>query len=342
LKSPYFLIDNRISILKKRQNHHSTTGGGAFMKNAFFKVLLALCMVALPLPQHSVAAYEPSGGVNVFTSVPELVCVGDSFSLEGAASSDYPDIPPSGPGQIPLPVLVVTTVQITAQHGTVTPSTISQSRDFFYFSFTYKASSAGDEVIKLVVNNGLASSELKFKVQKSCDYDAFLLTYMNFSAQVGDYEFRSFTTVTGMGTMKRLRTGEPYLQGDGKWDLNEDILSAPPECVQWTIPPLIASGPFELDGKMAEEGDAVDVILAFQPSGKPIYHGVSTCTDADGNESQGWGIAMGGNPDLAAKIQTTYPTAGGTQQVEMTGKGVNIVQSVGDLQYTAQLTLIPR
>jgi hypothetical protein len=312
------------------------------MKNAFLNVLLAFFVLSSVLPGAPAQADKPTGGVNVFTDPPQLVCVGDSFTLEGAASTDYPDIPPAEPGGIPLAYLKVTTLQITAALGKVTPATISKNDDFFYFSFTYKAASEGNETIKLTVNSGLATQEVKFKVQKSCDYDAFLLTYMNYTAQVDDWEFRSFTTVTGMGTMKRLRTGEPYLQGDGRWDLNEDILSAPPECVSWYIPPLIASGPFELDGKMAEEGDSLDVILAFQPSGKPTYHGVSTCVEADGNVGQAWSYAVGGNPDLAAKIQTTYPTAGGTQQVEMTGIGVEMVQSTGDLEYIAQLTLIPR
>jgi hypothetical protein len=312
------------------------------MKVKILRFLLALAIVSLCLPQQTASAYQASGGVNVFTIEPSLICVGDSFTLEGAASTDYPDFPPSEPGGIPLAALKVTTVQITALLGKVTPSMISQDNDGYYFSFTYKATSAGDEVIKLVLNSGLATHEVVFKVQKSCDYDAFILTYMNFSAQVGDYEFRSFTTVTGMGTMKRLRTGEAYLQGDGTWNLVEDILSQPPECVQWYTPPLIATGPFDLDGKMAEEGDSVEVILAFQPGGKPTYHGITVCVDADGNEGQAWSTSAGGNPDLASKIQTTFPSAGGTQQVEMTGVGLEMVQSMGDLEYTAQLTLIPR
>jgi hypothetical protein len=315
------------------------------MKTAIFRVALILFLLSqsLALPQHAAYAQATSGGVNVFTSPPDLVCIGDSFSLEGAAGATYPETPPyDANGNLILPPLYVTTLKITAQHGTVTPNSFTEGSDFFYFTIHYKATSEGQETLKLVVNNGLATQEIKFKVQKSCDYDAFLLSYMNFTAQVDDYNFRSFTTVTGMGTMKRLRTGEPYLQGEGHWNLQEDVLSAPPECVQWYIPPLIASGPFELDGKLSEEGDQVDVILAFQPSGKPVYHGVSTCTDEDGNQGQGWGIAQGGNPDLASKIQDTFPSAGGTQQEEITGKGMTIVQSVGDLQYTAQLTLIPR
>jgi hypothetical protein len=311
------------------------------MKLTFFNVLMALLMLPMILPGATAAANNPTGGVNILSILPEIICVGDSFTLEGAASSTYPDLPPDE-NEIPLAPLPVTTVKITATHGKVTPSMITQANDGYYFSFTYTAISAGDEVIKLDLNSGLAAYEEKFKVQKSCDYDAFLLTYMNFSAQIGDYNFRSFTTVTGMGTMKRLRTGEPYLQGEGKWDLVEDILSKPPECVQWFIPPLIANGPFDLDGKMAEEGDAVEVILAFQPSGKPAYHGKTICVDADGGQGEGWSMAVGGNSDLASKIQTTFPAAGGTQQVEMTGAGMTIVQSVGNLEYIAHLTLIPR
>ncbi|MGD0750441.1 MAG: hypothetical protein ABSA23_03420 [Anaerolineales bacterium] len=312
------------------------------MKHAYYKVLFILILLSLAMPQRTVQAYAPSGGVNVFTTLPELICVGDSLTLEGAAGVDYPPIEPSGPGLAPLAPLVENAVQITAMHGKVSPSTITHIGDFNYFSFTYTATSAGDDEIKLNLNNGLATYEEKFTVQKSCDYDAFLVTYMNFSTQAGDYQFRSFTTTTGMGTMKRLRTGELYFQGTGNWDLDEDILSKPPECVQWYTPPLIANGPFDLDGKLSEEGDAVDVILQFLPSGEPIFHGISTCTHADGSVGAGWSQAMDGNPDLAAKIQTTFPSEGGTQQVEMTGKGLSMVQSMGDLEYTAQLTLVPR
>jgi hypothetical protein len=312
------------------------------MKHAYFKILVILILLSLAMPQRTVFAYAPSGGVNVFTTLPELICVGDSYTMEGAAGVDYPPSEPTGPGQIPLAPLVESAVQITAIHGKVSPSTITHIGEFNYFSFTYTATSEGEELLKLTLNSGLATYQQQFKVQKSCDYDAFLLSYMNFSTQQPGYEFRSFTTVTGMGTMKRLRTGELYLQGTGNWDLDEDILSKPADCVEWYTPPLIANGPFDLDGKLSEEGDAVDVILQFLPSGKPVFHGISTCTHADGSQSQGWGMAMGGNPDLAAKIQTTFPADGGTQQVEMTGAGMNIVQSVGDLEYTAQLTLVPR
>ena len=280
---------------------------------------------------------QVSGGVNIFTTVPELVCVGDSFTLDGVASTDWEDFP----GDIPLAPLQVTTVEISALHGKVTPEVITQSNDGYYFSFAYMATSEGDEVITLTLNGGIATHEESFKVRKSCSYDAFLLTYINLAITTGDPEFRSFTTVTGTGTMKHLM-GEQYMQGDGTWHLEENILSKPPDCVQWYIPPLIASGPFELDGKLADEGDTVDVILAFQPSGKPSYHGKSVCVDADGNELEGWSMAVGGNPELASKIQATFPSDGGTQEVEIIGEGMNMVQSQADLQYAAQLTLIPR
>jgi hypothetical protein len=312
------------------------------MKKASARVLFVLLFLSLALPQGTVRAYQPSGGVNVFTGLPQLICVGDTITLEGAAGADYPPIEPTGPGQIPLAPLIVLNLQISASHGVIKPPLIIKSGDFMYFTFTYTATSPGNDVIKLNLNNGLATNQLSFTVQKSCDYDAFLLTVMNFSAAKSGVDFRSITRVTGMGTMKRLRTGELYLQGDGKWDLEEDILSKPPDCVQYYTPPLIANGPFDLDGKLDEEGESVDTILQFLPSGKPVFHGISTCIEADGSVGQGWGMAMGGNPDLAAKVQTTFPTSGGTQQVELTGGGVNIVQSVGDLEYFAQLTLVPR
>ncbi len=311
------------------------------MRTAVSRVLVAFLVVCFAFPPGGVSAYQESGGVNVLSILPELICVGDTITLEGVATTDWPEIP-TEPGLVPLAPLKITTVEISAQHGKVSPSIVSQSNDGYYFSFTYTAASEGEEDIRLILNRGISTHHEKFKVQRSCDFDAFLLTYMNFTADLGDEEFRSFTTVTGMGTMKRLRNGEPYFQGDGKWDLEENVLSKPAQCVQWYIPPLIASGPFELDGKIDEEGESVNVILAFQPSGKPTYHGKSICIDEDGNEGQAWSIAQGGNADLASKIQTDFPTGGGTQQVEMTGKGIAIVQSQGDLEYTAQLTLIPR
>ncbi|MGD0879647.1 MAG: hypothetical protein ABSA01_16065, partial [Anaerolineales bacterium] len=110
------------------------------MKHAYFKVLFILLFLSLAMPQRTVYALAPSGGVNVFTTLPELICVGDSLTLEGAAGVDYE---PSGPGLAPLVPLVENAVQITAMHGKVSPSTITHIGDFNYFSFTYTATSAG-------------------------------------------------------------------------------------------------------------------------------------------------------------------------------------------------------
>jgi hypothetical protein len=309
------------------------------MKSISLKILSALFLVFFTLPLLIVHASETTGGVNVFTILPELVCVGDTYAMEGAAGVTFGETEPTLPGEIPLPKLAPTNLVISAIHGKVTPQTIFREGDY-YFTFTYTAMSPGDEVIKVVLNNGLAMYEQKFKVQKSCDYDVFTLTTMNLAVN-GD-NFRSITRVSGMGTMKRLRTGVAYFQGEGKWDLEEDILTAPSFCVKWNIPPLIANGPFDLDGKLDEEGESVDAILSFLPGSKPIYHGVSTCIDAEGNELQGWSLARGGNSDLASKVQSTFPPDGGTQEVELTGKGMDIVQSAAIVEYTSQLTLIPR
>lgn len=312
------------------------------MKRTLTVVFVFLLLVSFVLSAKPVSASQATGTVYVISSTPDLVCVGDSFTMTGWASVEYPETPPDNSDDIPLAPLYVTTVQITAQHGKVSPSLFTEGNDGYYFKFTYTAASEGEEDIQLVLNNGIWLHHVAFKVQKNCDFDAFLLTYMNFSTDAGGEEFRSFTTVRGMGTMKRLRTGELYLQGDGKWDLEENVLSKPAMCVQWYIPPLITSGPFDLDGKMSEEGDEVEVILAFQPSGKPTYHGKSICVDENGDVGEGWSVASGGNSDLASKIQATFPSSGGSQSVEMTGAGLNMVQSMGDLEYTAQLTLIPR
>ena len=86
------------------------------MKLSRLKVVLVLSLLIVSMPPASVNA-QVSGGVNVFTIVPKLVCVGDSFKLDGVASTDWQDFPED----IPLAPLQITTVQISALHGKVTP-----------------------------------------------------------------------------------------------------------------------------------------------------------------------------------------------------------------------------
>jgi hypothetical protein len=45
---------------------------------------------------------------------------------------------------------------------------------------------------------------------------------------------------------------------------------------------------------------------------------------------------------MASKIEATFLSGGGTQTVELKGAGMDIVQSVGNLDYSATLTLVPR
>jgi hypothetical protein len=316
---------------------------------SLFIAILLLFTLAIPTPSsvRADAAKAPALGVPgaliLYTVPPRTVCVGDTFSVEGGGFVDLPQPPPLKPGEEPgLPPMTVLDLAFSAVHGTVTPDHIVGIGEDFTFSFSYTAKSEGEETITATLNDGIGMDKLRFKVQKSCAYDVFLSSLLDFSADAGDFTVHTLTAVTGTGTMKRVRTTEDALQGDGTWHLEENMLSAPPDCVAWTFPPLLLSGSFELDGELNE--DSVDVILAFQPhSGPPVYHGKSTCTDADGNTGEGWGYVMGGGSEaMAAKIQTDFPTAGGSQAVELTGGGMQIVQSVGSLSYTATLTLIPK
>ena len=312
------------------------------------KGILLACLLMLVLgagPAHPAAAQtEPLTGGAAFHSLPpDFVCVGDSFQFQAAASTDWPDFPPDENGNaIPLAPLPVTVVQISAELGAVTPAQINEPSDFVEFSFTYTAKRAGTETITLNVDNGLAKTIERFEVHEKCDYDAYLLTIMHLTVDLDDERPQYLSRLVGTGIMKRDREGSQFLQGDGQWHLQEIMLTRPAMCVEWYFPPLLADGPFQLDGRVADEGDSVDVILSFQPSGGTTYHGVSICVDEDGNVGEGWSYATGGNESLAATIDSTYPLDGGTNQVEMKGKGIEMVESQALLEYWATLTLIPR
>ncbi len=313
-------------------------------RQASLLALLLILALALwsPAQPAAAAAGDWSGGVNILSVPPERICVGDSVTFDGAASSTYiGDL--DGSSDIPLAPLEYTRVDISARHGTVTPNTFGQPGDGFYFSFTYKAAAPGPEVITLNLNNGLATYQERFEVQEKCDYDAFLLSTLHFTADMDGERFESITHVTGTGQMKRDRQGSPFLQGDGVWHLEEKILSKPSHCVSFYAPPLILSGPFELDGRMTDEGDALDVILSFQPKlGEATYHGKSVCVDENSDTGYGWGYVQGGDPAMAARIQTDFPVDGGARTVALEGAGMDVVQSAGVVDYSAVLTLITR
>ncbi len=317
--------------------------------------LIVAMVLVLPLVftdqtsvQAKAAAAPPpgaKGGLILYTVPPRTVCVGDTFTIEGGAFVALPDTPPpAGYSVDPLAGISVIVVDITTSLGTAAPNRKVEIGEDTYFSFSYTARAEGEETVRATLDDGLAFDQLKFKVVKSCTYDVFLTSVLDFTADVGDMTVHTLTNVVGMGTMKRVRAEENVLQGDGKWNLEENMLSQPPECVQWYMPPLIVDGPFDLDAELFSEDDTVNVILAFKPrTGPPVYHGKSICVDKDGNEGEGWGIIQsGGDESLAAKIQTEFPTGGGSQQVELTGAGMQMVQSMGELIYTANLTLISR
>lgn len=301
-------------------------------------LLAVLILLSVPQQRPVGAIQKWTGGVLIHTVLPDKICVGDTLILDGGASvTAMEDALP------PIAWLPVTTIKASAQLGKISPEQITQYNDGFYFSLTYKATTPGTEIITLSVNDGLANTQERFQVEEKCDYDAFVTTVMHFTADLGGEQFRSITHVTGTGTMKRDREGSEFYQGDGTWHLEEIVLGKPSYCVEYYMPPLIMHGPFDLDGHLADEGDTVDVILSFLPNlDQSFYHGEAVCVDEDGEVGYGYGIAQGGDPSLASKIEATFPASGGSQSVELEGKGMEIVQSAGNLDYIATLTLIPR
>jgi len=301
-------------------------------------LIAALLLFRMPAQQPAEANQNWTGGVLIHSVLPDRVCVGDTITITGGASvTAMEDALP------PLAWLPVTRVKAKAVLGKITPDEVAQYNDGFYFSLTYKATAPGSETITLTVNDGLAATQKRFKVEEKCDYDAFVTTVMHFRVELEDEIFQSLTHVTGTGTMKRDREGSEFYQGAGKWHLEEIVLSKPSICVEYYMPPLIVHGPFELDGHLADEDNTVDVILSFSPQiGESFYHAESVCVDENGDVGYGYGYSQGGDPSLASKIEATFPASGGSQSVELEGKGMEIVQSSGDLDYTATLTLIPR
>ncbi|MBE0698952.1 MAG: hypothetical protein IH586_18700 [Anaerolineaceae bacterium] len=306
-------------------------------------ILLTLGLILAPQgavnATSSLQAQGVTGGVNILSTQPMLICVGDTVLFDGAASVDFPPFP----DDVPLAPLAFIDLQIKAQNGQVTPSSIYHPGDFTYFKFTYKATKPGTDMLTLVLNSGVATYQEPVRVEEKCDYDAFLMTVIDITVDLGDEIFHAIATVNGTGTMKRDRQGSEFLQGDGTWHMEENVLSKPPMCVEYYNPPLITGGPFDLDGHLDHEGALLDVIVSFKPRiGEPIYHGKTICIDEDGDLGEGWSNSAGGNPALASKIETSVPLGGGSTQVELTGAGMQMIQSQGNLDYTATLTIIPR
>ncbi len=313
-------------------------------------VLLLIVLALLLIPaQHSGASGAPPmqdgvlGGVNILSSAPSLVCVGDTISFEGAANIDYPDVE-YVPGELPPPVpLPIINLKIEAQNGQVSPNEIYHPGNDMDFKFFYKATTPGVDMITVSINNGLASTNYRVEVEEKCDYDVYLTELIHFRADTEDGELRTVTTVNGTGILNRDREGYYAYQGDGKWHLEEHVLTKPSFCVEYYAPPIIVHGPFDLEGMIDVYHEMLDVTLQFKPNTEPFFHGMVICIDADGERGEGWGIiSNNGDASKAAKIETSFPMGGGTNRVEMAGAGMDIVESVGDLDYTAILTLIPR
>lgn len=299
-----------------------------------FVFCLSLIMAAF-MPQPA-AAQQTEGGVALLSIIPPKVCVGDTLQLRGMANvRNLTDSP------IWLPI---THVSASAALGQVSPERVESYSDSNVFTLTYKATAAGQETLTLTLNNALATFREGFRVEEKCDYDAFLTSIMHLTADIdADWQFRSITHVTGAGTMKRDRMGSEFYQGGGTWHLVETVLTKPPECVEYYNPPLKMDGPFELDGRLQENGDAVDVILSFLPDQRrSYYHGETVCVDENGDIGTGWSSAQGGDPSLASKIHAEFPFGGGSQTVRLEGAGMDMVESAADVDYLATLTLIPR
>ncbi len=318
------------------------------MKTLAIALLLG-CLLALSvgatIPTRSAQSQNDqiTAGAAFHSLPPNYVCIGDSFQFQAGAATTWPDLPPDENGNaIPLAPLPVTNIAISAALGTVTPVKIYYPGEVIEFGFTYTARQPGTETVTLTVNDGLATAIERFEVHEKCDYDAYLLTVMHLSVDYGDGLQEYLARVVGTGILKRDREGSQFLQGDGQWHLQEVMLTKPSICVEWYFPPLLLDGPFELDGRMADEGDSLDVKLTFQPSGKSTYHGKSVCVDENGDVGEGWSQSAGGNPSLAAQINSTYPLDGGSNQVELEGKGMQMVQAQSQIDYQAVLTIIPR
>lgn len=302
-------------------------------------ILLILILVLNLVPQQTAAAQtQTSGGVAIFSVLPNRICVGDTLTINGGASFTYLEDAPEGLAWLP-----VTRVQIKATLGQVTPDQIIQENEGFNFNFTYKATTPGTETITITLNDGAATTQEQFEVEEKCDYDVYLLEVMHFTANMNDEQFSSITHTTGTGLLKRDRSGSHLFDGEGTWHLEEIILSKPSNCVEYYMPPIILSGPFKLEGKLSDAGDTVGVRLNFLPKqGESVYHGQSVCIDEDGNAGYGWSISQGGDPSMAATIEAAFMSGGGSQTVEMEGSGMDLVQTVGQTDYTASMTLILR
>lgn len=302
-------------------------------------ILLILILVLNLVPQQTAAAQtQTSGGVAIFSVLPNRICVGDTLTINGGASFTYLEDAPEGLAWLP-----VTRVQIKATLGQVTPDQIIQENEGFNFNFTYKATTPGTEIITITLNDGAATTQEQFEVEEKCDYDVYLLEVMHFTANMNDEQFSSITHTTGTGLLKRDRSGSHLFDGEGTWHLEEIILSKPSNCVEYYMPPIILSGPFKLEGKLSDAGDTVGVRLNFLPKqGESVYHGQSVCIDEDGNAGYGWSISQGGDPSMAATIEAAFMSGGGSQTVEMEGSGMDLVQTVGQTDYTASMTLILR
>jgi len=312
------------------------------MKSLPSAVLLAGLLILL-LGSSGHAQDDPIFAGAAFHSLPpDYVCVGDSFQFQAGASADWPDVEPDENGIVPLVPLEYTHVDISAELGAVNPPRIEHYGDVFEFSFTYTAKKPGTETVTLTVNKGMAKTIERFEVHEKCDYDAYLLTVMHLTVDLGDEQAQYLARTVGSGILKRDREGSQFLQGDGRWHMQEVMLTKPAMCVEWYFPPLLIDGPFELDGRLDDEADSLDVILSFLPLDKSFYHGKTICVDEDGEVGEGWGTASGGNRDLAGVIESSYPLDGGSNQVEIKGKGMELVESQADLEYWATLTLIPR
>lgn len=301
--------------------------------------LLTLVLLLSFVPQQSVYAQaRTSGGVAIFSVLPNRICVGDTLTLTGGASMTYLDEAPDGIAWLP-----VTNLQIQAALGQVSPDRIINEGEDSYFSFTYKATAPGSETITLILNDGLATTVEHFEVEEKCDYDVFLLETIDFTVDAEGEEFHSLAHVTATGLLNKNRDGSNLFEGDGTWHLEQVVLSKPSHCVEYYMPPLLLNGPFEMEGRLSDAGDTLGVRLKFLPrQGEPLYHGQSVCVEEDGSTGYGWGFIQGGDPALASKIEAAFQSGGGSQYVEMEGAGLDMVRSVGQVDYIARMTLLPR
>ena len=180
-------------------------------------------------------------------------------------------------------------------------------------------------------------------MHEQCDYDAYLLTVMHMTIDIGDGPQQYLARQVGTGILSVIVRAASSCRAMAVGTCRIRRSPNPRSVWNGTCHRCCWMARFELDGRVTDEGDSLDVKLSFlPPDGPPVFHGVSICVYENGDVGEGWSTSSGGDASLAAQINSTYPLDGGSNQVEMEGKGLQMVAAQSQLDYQAVLTIIPR